>query len=135
MVRCRILQAFSNSQHSFSPFCVYTSDLPSQAVWVVYPTKACLHDVFGQRHKISVLQRTKALERVVILVSLRIRFRVSGVMQVVDLLLCPFFQGLLKLREVVLRLLQNRLVYLELLWCGREGWVFKLPLDFVDFSN
>ena len=75
------------------------------------------------------------ISRVVILIGLSLRFRISGVTQVVDLLLCPFFQGLLELREVVLRLLQDHLVYLELLWCGREGWVFKLPLDFVDFSN
>ena len=54
------------------------------------------------------------ISRVVILVSLSLRFRISGVTQVVDLLLCPFFQGLLELREVVLRLLQDRLVYLEL---------------------
>jgi len=44
-----------------------------------------------------------------------------GLRKCVDLLLCPFFQGLLELREVVLCLLQDRLVYLELVWCGRRG--------------
>ena len=61
------------------------------------------------------------ISRVVILIGLSLRFRISGVTQVVDLLLWPFFQGLLELREVVLCLLQDRLVYLELVWCGRSG--------------
>ena len=39
-----------------------------------------------------------------------------------------------ELREVVLCLLQDRLVYLELVLCGREGWVFELTLDCVDFG-
>ena len=64
------------------------------------------------------------------LVSFSLWFRFSGVTKVVDLL-CPFLQGLLEL----LRHLQDGLVYLQLLWCGRERWLFELTLDFGDFGH
>lgn len=56
----------------------------------------------------------------VTLVSFRFRLRFSRVTKVVDLLQCPFLQGLVELLKVVFRLLEYGLMYLQLLWCGRE---------------
>ena len=104
----------------------------------------CVRPGFGKRvgrWRVSVGSRLRVVPPSfstgvprVTLVSFSLRFRFSGITKVVDLL-CPFLQGLLELRQVVLHLLEDGLVYLQLLWCGRKRWLFELTLDFGDFGH